>query len=227
MKAMILAAGRGSRLQPLTDTIPKPLLLVGKKTLIEYNLDLLNHAGIDDVVINVSHHAKQIMDFLGDGSRYGLTIQYSYEPEVLGTGGGIFQALELLGKEPFLLLSADVWTELKFSPALMGGEGEAHLVLVDNPDYHHQGDFALSDNNTVMLSGNKLTYAGIARVHPKLFRDAKPGAFSLAPLLNNAVSRGVVTGERYGGAWFNVGTIKELERLRQLLCQPVANRPDF
>lgn len=219
MKAMLLAAGRGSRLQPLTDTTPKPLLLAGSNSLIEYNLMALHKAGIREVVINVCHHAKQIIDRLGDGSRYGLTIAYSYEKgEVLGTGGGIYQALPLLGDEPFILVSADVWCEFPYDAAFINSNRDVHLVLVENPYYHTTGDYALANDGTVMMSGNKLTYAGIAKIHPRLFAHCKPGSFSLSPLLSDAVQRRAVTGEIYRGRWFNVGTVEELEKLRKLLA---------
>jgi MurNAc alpha-1-phosphate uridylyltransferase len=218
MKAMLLAAGRGSRLQPLTDSIPKPLLMAGSKSLIEYNLIALYNAGIREVVINVCHHAKQIIERLGDGSRYGLTIEYSFEPgEVLGTGGGIYQALHLLGNEPFILVSADIWSEFSYDDTFINANQDVHLVFVDNPYYHTKGDYALTNDGKVMMSGNKLTYAGIAKIHPRLFANSKPGAFSLSPLLNDAVQRGTATGEVYRGRWFNVGTIEELQKLRELL----------
>ena len=217
MKAMLLAAGRGSRLRPLTDIMPKPLLAVGSQCLIEYNLWALKAAGIREVVINVSYQAKKIMDWLGDGRRYGLVIDYSFEEGApLGTGGGIYQALPLLGNEPFLVISADIWSQYALNTLSLCSENDAHLVFVDNPSFHPGGDYALS-NTKVQFQGDKFTYAGIAVLHPRLFVDCKPGAFSLSPLLNAAIKQGSVSGELYRGAWFNVGTLEELERLKHFL----------
>lgn len=216
MKAMLLAAGRGSRLKPLTDATPKALLSVGTQNLIEHNLIMLKQIGIQSVVINVCYHAKQIVDFLGDGRRYGLQIDYSYEKDQpLGTGGGIFQALPLLGEQPFVLISADVWSEFQFEDSFIHSESEAHLVFVKNPDYHPNGDYALTANGKVDFQGDKLTYAGIAKLHPCLFAHCQPGTFPLSPLLNAAIKRDAVSGELFQGRWFNVGTVEELERLRE------------
>ena len=214
MKAMLLAAGRGSRLRPLTDTTPKPLLMVGSQCLIEYNLWALKAAGIREVVINVSYYAKKIRDRLGDGRRYGLTIEYSFEEGApLGTGGGIYQALPLLGDEPFIVISADVWSRYALNTLSLDSENDAHLVFVGNPSFHPKGDYALL-NNRVQLQGDKFTYAGIAVLRPRFFLDCQPGAFSLSPLLNAAIKQGRVGGELYRGVWFNVGTLEELERLK-------------
>jgi MurNAc alpha-1-phosphate uridylyltransferase len=217
MKAMLLAAGRGSRLQPLTDTIPKPLVTAGEKSLIEHNLLALYKAGIREVVINVCHHAKQIIDRLGDGSRYGMQLVYSYEAgEPLGTGGGIYQALPLLGNEPFILMSADIWTEFAFPESLMQATSEVHLVFVENPGYNAKGDYALTETGRVSLTGHKFTYANIAKINPSLFTACQSGIFALSPLLNTAIQRHAVTGELFQGRWFNVGTIEELQKLREL-----------
>jgi len=218
MKAMLLAAGRGTRLKPLTDQTPKPLLPVGPHCLIEYNLIALKHAGVEDVIINVCHHAKQIMEKLGDGKKYGLRIQYSYEKDkALGTGGGVFQALKLLGSEPFLLISSDVWSQYSFGESMLDADGELHLVLVENPIFHPKGDYALSNNGKVTMQGRKLTFSGIAKVNPRIFKGCEPGSFSISPLFNKAVERGEVSGEIYRGSWFNVGTIEELTRLKKTL----------
>lgn len=218
MKAMLLAAGRGRRLRPLTDETPKPLLPVGPHCLIEYNLMALKHAGVEEVIINVCHHAKQIMEKLGDGKKYGLSIQYSYEKDkALGTGGGVFQALKLLGNEPFLLLSSDVWSQYPFGPSMLNADGELHLVLVKNPVFHPKGDYALSDSGKINMEGKKLTFSGIAKVNPQIFKDCEPGAFSISPLFNEAIERGEASGEVYSGPWFNVGTIEELTRLKETL----------
>ncbi len=218
MKAMILAAGRGARLKPLTDKIPKPLLQVGPHCLIEYNLLALKRAGIEEVVINVCYHAKQIIEKLGDGKPYGLRIEYSFEEgNPLGTGGGIFQALPLLGDEPFILISSDVWSQYPFNPVMMPSDEDAHLVLVENPSFHPKGDYALSETGQVSMQGKKLTYSGIAKVHPRLFKNCEPQHFSISPLFNESIERGHVSGEIYRGPWFNVGTVEELERLKEML----------
>lgn len=218
MKAMLLAAGRGSRLQPLTDTTPKPLLIAGEHSLIEHNLIALYNAGVREVVINICHHAKQIMDRLGDGSRYGLTIEYSYEPgEPLGTGGGIYRALPILGAEPFIVMSADIWTDFRFDTSFMQSPSEVHLVFVENPYYHPKGDYGLLSDGKVSLTGEKLTYANIAKIHPKLFAHCQEGTFGLAKLFNQAIARNAVTGELFKGQWFNVGTVEELQSLREIL----------
>ncbi len=215
MKAMLLAAGRGSRLKPLTDTMPKALLSVGEQNLIEHNVELLAKSGIRDIVINVCHHAEQIMDCLGDGRRYGVSIQYSHEKNhALGTGGGINRALPLLGDEPFIVVSADIWSDFPFEPSFMKADNEVHLVLVKNPYYHPTGDYALEKSGRVALHGDKLTYANIAKIHPKLFARCKPGAFPLSELFSQAILRGQVSGEVYEGKWFNVGTREELSRLK-------------
>lgn len=216
MKAMLLAAGLGTRLRPLTDAIPKPLLPVGKKTLIEYHLENIRKMGIEEVVINVFYHAKKMIDFLGDGSRYGVRITYSHEKDLLGTGGGIYQALPLLGKDPFIIISADVWSDFAFDADFIKADQDAHLVLVENPDYHLKGDYSLTTEGKIAFTGKKFTYAGIAKLHPKLFSHCKAGAFSLSPILNQAIENQTVSGEVFQGRWFNVGTLEELEKLRKL-----------
>lgn len=219
MKAMVLAAGRGSRLKPLTNDTPKPLLPIGDHSLIEYNLFSLKRAGVQDVIINVCHHARKIIDRLGNGSRYGLNIEYSYENgTTLGTGGGIFQALTLLGNDPFIVISADICCQFDFGLSFMNAKSDVHLVLVENPIFNPDGDYSLTQEGVVTLSGDRtLTYAGIAKIHPRLFVGCQSGNFSLAPILNDAITRGVVSGERFAGPWFNVGTLEELNRLQAAL----------
>lgn len=218
MKAMLLAAGYGSRLRPLTHKLPKALVKAGSESLIEHNLTQLSEAGIEDVVINVCHHARQIIDTLGDGKRYGVRICYSYEKDApLGTGGGILQALPIIGSEPFILISADIWSDFTFPSSFLKHSSPAHLVFVDNPYYHPQGDYALDTTGRVTTKGNPLTYANIAKLHPDLFLGQTPGFFSLSKVLNAAIDQGIVTGEKYEGLWFNVGTLEELERLRKAL----------
>lgn len=215
MKAMILAAGRGERLKPLTVITPKALMMVGRTTLLAHLLHQLRNVGIQEVVINVHHLREQIIEYCGDGNAFGLRIHYSIEEELLETGGGIFQALPLLGDEPFLVISADIWTDYPLEKLMTRSTAFAHLVLVDNPDFHTTGDFNLDDDNIVRNTVPKqLTYANVGVFHPTLFRGEKAGVFRLSHVLQPAIAKGVVTGERYDGPWFNVGTSKELAALR-------------
>jgi MurNAc alpha-1-phosphate uridylyltransferase len=220
MKAMILAAGRGERMRPLTDTIPKPLIPLGEGRLIEPLLYALHRSGIREVVINVCYLAQQIMDYLQDGSRYGLNIQYSLENEVGGleTGGGVFQALPLLGVQPFLLISADIVSDYPFGSLIKKPlSGLAHLVFVDNPEFHAKGDFHLSEQGEVFLKGdNTLNFAGICLLHPDLFKNCSPGKFPLSRLFKEAIAAGLATGEHYRGVWHNIGTPAQLESLKEI-----------
>lgn len=229
MKAMILAAGRGSRLKPLTNHTAKPLLKAGGKTLIEHNLSLLKKAGIQEVVVNVSHCATQMMDFLGDGRRYGMRLWYSEEqPLPLGTGGGIRRALPLLGKDFFVVISADIWSEFSFPSAFFEADTIAHLVLVSNPSYHVAGDYELQTTGRINLQGNKkLTYANIAKLHPTLFSHCQTDIFSLASVLEGPIQEGRVSGQYYEGRWFNVGTVEELQKLRKTFGEPVTDLLDL
>jgi MurNAc alpha-1-phosphate uridylyltransferase len=215
MKAMLLAAGRGERMKPLTDTVPKPLVTVGSSTLIEYNLARLQQAGVRDVVINVSYLGDKIIDHLGDGQRYGLNIVYSQEPDTpLGTGGGIYQALPLLGEDPFIVLSSDVWTDYPLEQLFDQVASDAHLIVVDNPSFHPTGDYGLTAAGYLDIKTSpKYTYASFGVLHPRLFRDSAPGCHAVSPLLEAAMARQAVTGELYRGQWFNVGTAVELNRL--------------
>lgn len=228
MKALILAAGRGERMRPLTDDVPKPLLQAGGKPLIVWHLEKLAAIGVTDVVINTSWLAEQFAPTLGDGSRWGLRLHFSFEgPEPLETGGGMHHALDLLGIDaPFLAVNGDVWSD--FDPARLPREpdGEAHLVLVDNPGHHPGGDFSLADNSRVSVEGSeRLTFAGIGVYRPSLlhsWRDvigeiegarSQPPRFKLAPLLRATMNRGVVTGEHHRGRWTDVGTPQRLAEL--------------
>ncbi|WP_085586258.1 MULTISPECIES: N-acetylmuramate alpha-1-phosphate uridylyltransferase MurU [unclassified Pseudomonas] len=219
MKAMILAAGKGERMRPLTLTTPKPLVRAGGIPLIEYHLHALAAAGFDDIVINHAWLGQQIEDYLGDGSRYGVRIRYSPEGEPLETGGGIFRALPLLGDEAFLVVNGDIWTDYDFSVLHQPIAGLAHLVLADNPAHHPAGDFVL-DNGRVQdgqPQARTLTYSGIAVLHPQLFDGCGAGAFKLAPLLRDAMARGQVTGERLKGQWVDVGTHERLAEAEKLI----------
>jgi MurNAc alpha-1-phosphate uridylyltransferase len=217
MKAMILAAGRGERMRPLTDTVPKALLSVGGYTLIEHHLRSLAEAGITEIVINVAWLGQQIMDYLGDGRRYGVTIQYSDEGErALETGGGIANALPLLGAEPFWIVNGDVHARFSFrSPAIVA-ETLAHLVLVPNPDHNSRGDFALRDGLVRNTGEVMYTYSGIAIMRPELFANHPGGAFPLAPLLRSAADNGQLTGELLAEGWVDVGTPERLQAVAAL-----------
>jgi MurNAc alpha-1-phosphate uridylyltransferase len=217
MKAMILAAGRGERMRPLTDGTPKPLLEAGGKRLIEYHLEGLAQAGFHDIVINHAHLGEQIEQVLGDGSRYGVEIVYSAEERALETGGGIFRALPLLGDAPFLVINGDVWCDYPYERLRECRPVQAHLVLVDNPPQHPRGDFVLAGGKVHDGAGERLTFSGIGVYHPRLFDGCEQGAFPLAPLLRRAMAEGGVSGEHYGGRWFDIGTPGRLGQLDRLL----------
>lgn len=216
MKAMILAAGRGERLRPLTDNTPKPLLAVGKHSLIEYNLLKLKAAGVRDVIINVHYLGKKIMDYCGDGSRYDLNLVYSYEETCLGTGGGIARVLPLFNNEPFLLVSADVCCEVDLLHLMRPLENTlGRFVLVNNPAFHPGGDYGLSEQGILDFSFPRFTYAGLGLIHPALFQSKKTGAFNFSAVFTPAVEAGNIAGELFQGAWFNVGTKTDLDLLQR------------
>lgn len=219
MKAMILAAGKGERLRPLTLHTPKPLVRAGGVPLIEYHVRALAAAGFRELVINHAWLGAQIEDYLGDGARFGVEIRYSAEGEPLETGGGIFRALPLLGDAPFLVVNGDIWTDYPFAALRRPLEGLAHLVLVDNPAHHPTGDFRLADGQVVDAAPgvDSLTYSGIAVLAPALFAGCQPGAFKLAPLLRQAMADGRVGGERFAGRWVDVGTHERLAEVERLL----------
>ncbi len=215
---MILAAGRGERMRPLTDTVPKPLLPVAGKPLIVHHLERLAAAGFREVVINHAHLGHQIEEALGDGAQWGLQIHYSPErPSALGTGGGIQNALPLIGEGAFLVVNGDVWTDYPLERLTRAPAGPAHLVLVPNPNHHLSGDFPLVDGRVGARSGERLTFSGIGVYRPELFAGQAAGAFPLGPLLRAAAARGDVTGERYDGAWFDVGTPERLAEVEAFL----------
>jgi MurNAc alpha-1-phosphate uridylyltransferase len=218
MKAMILAAGRGERMRPLTDATPKPLLEVGGRSLLDYHMQALAGAGIRDVVINLSWHGQQIEDHIGDGSRFGVTVRYSPEgPVPMETGGGIQRALSLLGAEPFWLVNGDVYCDYTYTTRSLTPDVLAHLVMVSNPPHHLAGDFALRDNRVQPSGSPTYTYSGIAVLSPALLAGCAPGKFPLAPLLTAAAAQGRVTGELFSGLWRDVGTPERLEMLDQQL----------
>lgn len=218
MKAMILAAGRGTRMAPLTDHCPKPLVNVAGKPLIVHHIEKLVAAGITELVVNHAWLGHMIEQQLGDGSQFGAQIHYSPEPEGgLETGGGVFQALPLLGQQPFLLINGDVWVEWDYSQALKHAQLQdlAWLWLVENPSHHPHGDFALEQQR--VLDNPQLTFSGISIIHPKLLRESQPGRYKLAPLLRQAMQKGLVGGEKLDVPWVDVGTIERLNQLEKRL----------
>lgn len=216
MRAMILAAGRGERLRPLTDELPKPLVELAGKPLIEYHLESLAGAGFREVVINQGHLGDFLPAALGDGRRWGIRIHWSDEqPAALETGGGIFQALPLLGGGPFLVVNGDVWTDYPFARLRAVKCDRAHLVLVPNPAHNPHGDFALLAGRVREAGPDMHTFSGIAVYHPRLFADCSAGKFSVVPLLRAAMRDHLVTGELYPGDWNDIGTVERLESLRQ------------
>ena len=224
MKAMILAAGLGTRMRPLTDRCPKPLLPVGGRPLIVHHLARLRVAGITEVVINVSYRAEQIIAALGDGAEYGVRIAWSREEAPLETGGGIRQALPLLGEAPFLLVNGDIWCDLDPADLPALGDDLACLALVTNPDHHPTGDFHLDAAGRVHAEGEpRLTFAGISLLDPALVAEEPPGAFPLAPLLRRAMAAGRVGGHHHRGEWVDVGTPERLAELdRRLLDRHIS-----
>lgn len=218
MKAMILAAGYGTRMQKAYPNIPKPLIPVGNTTLIEHNLSQLRDAGFTDVVINVSYLADQIINKLGDGKKYQLNIQYSIEKnEPLETGGGIKKALPLLGSDPFLMISSDIWTDYPFERLFKKHVDYAHLVLVNNTADHPQGDFALCNNLISLNDSNQLTFGSIAVLNPQLFDTFYEDTFRLAAALKKAIQNNhPITGEHYLGNWHNVGTPEALKKVKYI-----------
>jgi len=203
---MILAAGRGERLRPYTDTCPKPLLEIGGKPMIFCHLQALAAAGFEQVVINVSWLGQMIEDTVGDGSQFGLEIVYSLEPEALETAGGIIQALDYLG-EQFVVVNGDIFTDYPYRQ-LLQIESEAHLVLVENPGFNPQGDFVLNNGLLSNDSEGRHTYSGIACFHRSFFRGLERGKRALAPLLRQAADNRSLSGELYRGKWTDVGTLQ-------------------
>ncbi|MBE0436816.1 MAG: nucleotidyltransferase family protein [Methylomicrobium sp.] len=219
MKAMIMAAGRGERMRPLTDRQPKPLLMVGAKPLIVHLLENLRDAGFSDIVINVAHLGSQIIDYLGDGHRFGMSISYSDEGETpLETAGGIIRALPLLGDKPFLVVNGDIATNFPFKTLKQREIDLAHLVLVNNPEHHPSGDFGFDGDLLSESVAEKYTFSGIGLYHPALFAENRQGTLKLAPILREAMRLNRVSGEKYNGFWMDIGTpqrLKELDHLYQ------------
>lgn len=211
---MILAAGRGERMRPLTDNLPKPLLKVAGKMLIEYHLEKLKSAQITEVVINHAWLGEKIEQALGDGSQYGLNIHYSHEAEALETAGGIINALPLLGSDAFIVVNGDIYCDYDLSILPPSLSGLAHLVLVNNPPHNPQGDFVLTNTGAVEQEGeNKQTFSGIGVYHPDLFKGYPNGKLALAPILRKAMDQHQVSGESYQGVWHDIGTPERLNEL--------------
>ena len=215
MKAMILAAGRGRRLRPLTDHQPKSMIEAGGRPLIEWHLRALADAGFECVVINLAWHGGQIREHIGDGSALGIPVSYSDEGDhALDTGGGIHQALPLLGDAAFAVVNADVFTDYPFQRLRQSRPGAAHLVMVPNPEHNPRGDFALNAGQVRGSGEPRYTFAGIGVYHPSLFENHAPGKYRLTEVLSPAMAEGQVTGELYEGLWIDVGTPERLALAR-------------
>lgn len=218
MRAMIMAAGRGERLRPLTDTLPKALVEAGNSSLLERHLTRLARAGFKQCVINLGHLGEQIKARVGDGSRWNLEIQYSNEGDELLETGGIAKALPLLGDSAFAVINADIWTDFDFARLRNTKCDYAHLVLVDNPEQHPEGDFQLSAGLVKHGPGERLTFSGIAVYHPRFFAGVPVHKFPLVPLLTQVMDSHYVTGEYFAGNWLDIGTQERLNSLRQKLA---------
>ncbi|HLB16044.1 MAG TPA: nucleotidyltransferase family protein [Burkholderiales bacterium] len=216
MRVMLLAAGRGERMRPLTDATPKALLPAGGKPVVAWLLERLAATGFEELVLNHAQLGWMIEAALGDGARFGVRIRYSHEPEALETAGGIANAMPLLGEAPFLAVNADLHTDFPFARlrAVLNDDALAHLVLVDNPSHHPGGDFALSDGRVANAGAPMLTFSGIGVYRPALFAAVARGTRApLAPLLREAAARGRVTGELFRGRWLDIGTPERLAAL--------------
>lgn len=222
MRAMILAAGYGKRMRPLTDRTPKPLLEAAGKPLIQYHIEALRDAGFHELVINTGWLGEQLPARFGNGESLGVLIRWSVEETPLETAGGIRNALSLLGSAPFVLVNGDIWTDYDYRRLSgLATDDDAHLVLVDNPAHHQQGDFHLTATGRVRDNGQpKHTYAGIACLHPRLFARAGSTSPQLAPVLREAMAADRVSGERHAGQWWDIGTPQRLHELNRKLCAP-------
>ena len=218
MKAMLLAAGRGERLRPITDSLPKPLVPVRGRPLIAWHLAALARGGIREVIINLSWLGEQLRAALGDGSEFGVHVTWSEEgPVPLETGGGIFRALPWLGPEAFLVANADIWTDIDFGSLSLEPESHAHLVLVPNPPHHPHGDFGLEGDLVVNRDSERFTYSGVGIYRPEFFTGCTPGRFPLLPLLNRAIGARRVRARVHHGAWCDVGSAERLASLEERL----------
>ncbi|MBK5648765.1 N-acetylmuramate alpha-1-phosphate uridylyltransferase MurU [Acinetobacter proteolyticus] len=225
MKAMILAAGLGNRMRPLTLHTPKPLLEVGGKPLIVWHIEKLKAVGVTEIVINTAWLGDKLVAALGDGSQFDVTILWSHEGEGLETAGGIINALPLLGDQPFILVNGDVWTTMDFSSLLnvQLEDKQAHLVLVENPPQHLKGDFILANDLAYTFEqeqlGEALTYSGVAVLAPQMFAGLENGKRPLAPLLKQAMQQQQVSAEKMQAIWVDVGTPERLQQLDQQIKQ--------
>jgi len=212
---MILSAGRGERMRPLSDTIPKPLLEVRGKPLIVWHIEKLLACGFEEIVINIAHLGDKIRDFLGDGSKYGINIAYSDEQKdgALESAGGIIKALHLLGDKPFLVVNGDVFCDYDFDANFELKDKLAHLILVPNPQHNPHGDFSLSNTLILNNANIKYTFSGIAYYDVKLFQGLSAGKLPLAPLLRNTIQKHKVSGQLYKGMWYDIGTPQRLENI--------------
>lgn len=219
MKAMIFAAGRGERMRPFTDTTPKPLVKVGGETLIERHIRKIASIGIKEIIINVSYLGSQIMDKLGDGSAYGVRINYSVEKEPLEVAGGIIQALPLLGDAPFLAMSADIFTDYPLENLILAPDHWGHLVFVKNPSWHAQGDYAIHDGYLVDSTDGltSLTYANFGILSPTLFQGFEPGKRRVREVFARGIEQQKMTAEVFSGLWLNIGTMALLEEAREVV----------
>jgi N-acetyl-alpha-D-muramate 1-phosphate uridylyltransferase len=219
MRAMILAAGRGERMRPLTDTVPKPLLEVAGKALIVYQIEALESAGVKEIVINTGHLGEQIQYELGTGSAFGVDIFYSDEGEnILETAGGIIQALPLLGDDPFIVTNADIYTDFDYGSLPSEPDYDAHLVLVDNPPHNLKGDFVLENGRIIDEGKQKLTYSGISIFYPYFFENCKTGRAPLAPLLHQAAKESRLGGQQFMGEWLDIGTPERLKEVSESIA---------
>ena len=220
MRAMILAAGRGERMRPLTENLPKPMLQAGDQPLLQYHVEALAQAGYTELVINHARFAEHITAWFADGAAFGVNIRYSAEGNSpLGTGGGIKRALPLLGDDPFLVVNGDTWNDFPLETLNTTLPGHAHLVLVPNPGHNLNGDFALRDGEVSESGEPRYTFSGIGVYHPDLFQSIPEHTFPLAPLLRRAMQDHQVTGQLYQGPWFDIGTPARLAELEQYLAQ--------
>ena len=220
MRAMILAAGKGKRMQPLTESMPKPMLTAAGKPLLQYHIESLVGAGIREIIINTGRLGEVIESRFGSGAEYGAEIRYSKEgEEPLETGGGIKHALPLLGEEPFIVVNGDIWTDFNFRRLLQENIRPVHLVLVPNPPHHPQGDFVLTGHRLSLQGRSRLTFSGIGLYSPDFFSEHKETVFPLLPLLLQAIRDGKVSGELFIGGWLDVGTPERLWELETTLSK--------
>ncbi len=216
MRAMILAAGRGNRLRPITDILPKSLVEVRGRSMLERHLDMVKAAGVDTVVINIDWLGEMIRERIGMGANYGLEVLYSDETgNVLETGGGIFKALPLLGDDPFLVVNADIYTDMPMPSLRLDDDVLGHLVLVPKPSFKASGDFDLVEGRVQNSESPTLTFSGVAVYRPEFFAACEPGRFPLAPMLQAAADEGKLSGEIYAGSWEDVGTPERLAQINQ------------